>query len=318
VLTRELPEEWLRELAEKLLTPEEMAKIEALGGFEAIMQRLAELLAEQKGRHQGGSKWIGTAGTSPFGAFGYNPEGVRIGQHESRHRRAVKVWEKREFRDLDDTVELGTRNLKLALRRLRRFARQGAETELDLPNTIRSTANNAGTLDLKMVPERHNTVKVLLFLDIGGSMDDFVKLSEELFSAARSEFKHLEYFYFHNFPYERVWKHNRRRHDERMSTFDVLRTYGPDYKLIFVGDAAMSPYEITMPGGSVEHMNDEPGKVWLERLTSHYRRSAWLNPTPQGSWQHVRSIGITSELMGRRMYPLTVNGIDEMTKELSH
>ena len=221
VLPRELPEEWLRKLAEKLLTPEEMAKIEALGGFEALMQRLAELLAEQKGRHQGGSKWIGTAGTSPFGAFGYNPEGVRIGQHESRHRRAVKVWDKREFRDLDDTVELGTRNLKLALRRLRRFARQGAATELDLPDTIRSTAKNAGSLDLKLVPERHNAVKVLLFLDVGGSMDDFVKLSEELFSAARSEFKHLEYFYFHNFPYERVWKNNRRRHDERLSTFEV-------------------------------------------------------------------------------------------------
>jgi uncharacterized protein len=318
VVPRELPEEWLRKLAEKLLSPEEMAKIEALGGFEALMQRLAELLAEQKGRHQGGSKWIGTAGTSPFGAFGYNPEGVRIGQHESRHRRAVKVWEKREFRDLDDTVELGTRNLKLALRRLRKFARQGAETELDLPNTIRSTAKNAGMLDLKMVPERHNTVKVLLFLDVGGSMDDFVKLSEELFSAARSEFKHLEYYYFHNFPYERLWKNNRRRHDERISTFEVMRTYGPDYKLIFVGDAAMSPYEITMQGGSVEHMNDEPGRVWLERLTSHYRRSAWLNPTPRASWQHVRSIGMTSELMEGRMFPLTVNGIDEMAKELSH
>ena len=271
VLPRELPEEWLRKLAEKLLSPEEMAKIEALGGFEALMQRLAELLAEQKGSHQGGSKWIGTAGTSPFGAFGYNPEGVRIGQHESRHRRAVKVWEKREFRDLDDTVELGTRNLKLALRRLRRFARQGAETELDLPNTICSTANNAGKLDLKMVPERHNTVKVLLFLDVGGSMDDFVKLSEELFSAARSEFKHLEYFYFHNFPYEWGVEEQPPPARERMSHVAMcMRTYGPDYKLIFVGDAAMSPYEITMPGGSVEHMNDEPGKVWLERLTSHY------------------------------------------------
>ena len=223
VLPRDLPEEWLRKLAEKLLTPEEMAKIEALGGFEALMQRLAELLAEQKGRHQGGSKWIGTAGTSPFGAYGYNPEGVRIGQHESRHRRAVKVWDRRDFRDLDDTVEQGTRNLKLALRRLRRFARQGAATELDLPDTIRSTAKNAGSLDLKMVPERHNAVKVLLFLDVGGSMDDFVKLSEELFSAARSEFKHLEYFYFHNFPYERVWKNNRRRHDERLSTFEVMQ-----------------------------------------------------------------------------------------------
>ena len=318
VLPRELPEEWLRKLAEKLLSPEEMAKIEALGGFEALMQRLAELLAEQKERHQGGSKWIGTAGTSPFGAYGYNPEGVRIGQHESRHRRAVKVWDRRDFRDLDDTVEQGTRNLKLALRRLRRFARQGAATELDLPDTIRSTAKNAGTLELKMVPERHNAVKVLLFLDVGGSMDDFVKLSEELFSAARSEFKHLEYFYFHNFPYERLWKNNRRRHDERLSTFEVIRKYGPDYKLIFVGDAAMSPYEITMPGGSVEHMNDEPGRLWLERLTSHYTRAAWLNPTPRNSWQHVRSIGMTSELMEGRMYPLTVNGIDEMARELSH
>jgi uncharacterized protein with von Willebrand factor type A (vWA) domain len=314
----QIPEEWIRKLIEANLSDDDKALVKALGGWDKLMETLKLRLEEQRGRHQGGSKWIGTAGTSPFGAYGYNPEGVRIGQHESRHRRAVKVWDKREFRDLDDTVELGTRNLKLALRRLRRFARQGAETELDLPNTITSTAKNAGTLDLKMVPERHNTVKVLLFLDIGGSMDDFVKLSEELFSAARSEFKHLEYFYFHNFPYERVWKNNRRRHDERISTFDVLRTYGPDYKLIFVGDAAMSPYEITMPGGSVEHMNEEPGKVWLERLTSHYRRSAWLNPTPRNSWQHVRSIGITSELMAGRMYPLTVNGIDEMTKELSH
>src|ERR1700757_2013404 len=249
IKVEDLPEEWLRKLAEKLLSPEEMAKIQALGGFEALMQRLAELLAEQKERHQGGSRWIGTAGTSPFGAYGYNPEGVRIGQ--------------------------------------RKFARQGAATELDLPDTIRSTAKNAGTLDLKLVPERHNAVKVLLFLDVGGSMDDFVKLSEELFSAARSEFKHLEYFYFHNFPYERVWRNNRRRHDERISTFEVIRKYGPDYKLIFVGDAAMSPYEITMPGGSVEHMNEEAGKVWLERLTSHYRRSAWLNPTPRNTWQHV-------------------------------
>jgi uncharacterized protein len=318
VLSRDLPEEWLRKLAEKLLTPEEMAKIEAMGGFEALMDRLRELLAEQKGRHQGGSKWIGTAGTSPFGAYGYNPEGVRIGQHESRHRRAVKVWDKREFRDLDDTVELGTRGMKLALRRLRRFARQGAATELDLPDTIKSTANNAGSLDLKMVPERHNAVKVLLILDVGGSMDDYVKLSEELFSAARSEFKHLEYYYFHNCPYERLWKHNRRRHDEVVPTWQVLRTYGTDYKLIFVGDAAMSPYEISMSGGSVEHWNEEAGTVWLERLTTHYRRSAWLNPTPQRSWGHVRSISMMSDLMGGRMFPLTVNGIDDMTRELSH
>jgi uncharacterized protein len=318
VLPRDLPEEWLRKLAEKLLTPEEMAKIEALGGFEALMARLRELLAEQKGRHQGGSKWIGTAGTSPFGAYGYNPEGVRVGQHESRHRRAVKVWDRRDFRDLDDTVELGTRGMKLALRRLRRFARQGAATELDLPDTIRSTANNAGSLNLKMVPERHNAVKVLLCLDVGGSMDDYVKLSEELFSAVRAEFKHLEYYYFHNCPYERLWKHNRRRHEEVVSTWQVLRTYGPDYKLIFVGDAAMSPYEITMSGGSVEHWNEEAGAAWLQRLTSHYRRSAWLNPTPQRSWGHVRSIQMVRDAMAGCMYPLTVNGIDEMARELSH
>jgi uncharacterized protein with von Willebrand factor type A (vWA) domain len=294
-----------------------MEQIKSLGGFDAIMNRLKELLAEQKGRHQGGSKWIGTAGTSPFGAYGYNPEGVRIGQDESRHRRAIKVWDKREYRDLDDTVELGTRGMKLALRRLRRFARQGAATELDLPDTIRSTANNAGTLDLKMVPERHNTVKVLLFLDVGGSMDDHIRLTEELFSAARSEFKHLEYYYFHNFPYEKVWKNNRRRFEETIPTWQVLRTYGPDYKLIIVGDAAMSPYEITMPGGSVEHYNEEAGTVWLDRLCSHYRRSAWLNPTPRQSWGHVRSIMMVNDLMQHRMYPLTVNGIDEMTRELS-
>ena len=254
-----IPEEWLRKMAEKLLSPEEMKQIQAMGGLDALMDRLRELLREQKGRHQGGSKWIGTAGTSPFGAYGYNPEGVRIGQDGSRHRSAVKVWDKREFRDLDDDIEIGTRNIKLALRRLRRFARQGAPTELDLPDTIRSTANNAGTLDLKLVPERHNAVKVLLFLDIGGSMDEHVRISAELFSAARSEFKHLEYFYFHNCPYERVWKNNRRRHDEQMSTWQVLRTYGPDYKLIFVGDAAMSPYEVEMAGGSVEHWNEEFG-----------------------------------------------------------
>ena len=317
VKVEELPEEWLRKLAEKMLTPEEMAKIQALGGFEAIMQRLKELLEEQKGRHQGGSKWIGTAGTSPFGAYGYNPEGVRIGQHESRHRRAVKVWDRRDFKDLDDTVELGTRGMKLALRRLRRFARQGAATELDLDDTVRSTAKNAGTLDLKMVPERHNTVKVLLFLDVGGSMDDHVKLTAELFSAARTEFKHLEYYYFHNFPYERVWKNNRRRHEEVIPTWQVLRTYGPDYKLIIVGDAAMSPYEITMLGGSVEHFNDEAGVVWLERLLSQYQSAAWLNPTPRNSWAHVRSITMINDLMDGRMFPLTVNGIDEMTRELS-
>ena len=313
---RALPEEWLRKLAEKLLTPEEMAKIQALGGLEALMQRLAELLAEQKGRHQGGSKWIGTAGTSPFGAYGYNPEGVRIGQDKSRNRRAVKVWDKREFRDLDGDVELGTRNFRLALRRLRRFARQGAPVELDIPDTIRSTANNAGMLDLKLVPERHNAVKILLFLDVGGSMDEHVRLSEELFSACRTEFKHLEYFYFHNFTYERVWKENRRRHDRVVPTEEVLRTYGPDYRLIFVGDAAMSPYEILMPGGSVEHWNEEPGRAWLDRLTTHYRRSAWLNPTPEGGWAHTQSIGVVRQLMAGRMFPLTPDGIEAMTREL--
>ncbi len=313
---RALPEEWLRKLAEKLLTPEEMAKIQALGGLEALMQRLAELLAEQKGRHQGGSKWIGTAGTSPFGAYGYNPEGVRIGQDKSRHKRAVKVWDKREFRDLDGDADLGTRNFRLALRRLRRFARQGAPVELDLADTIRATANNAGSLDLKMVPERHNAVKILLFLDIGGSMDEHVRLSEELFSACRGEFKHLEHFYFHNFPYERVWKDNRRRHDLVTPTEEVLRTYGGDYRLIFVGDAAMSPYEITMPGGSVEHWNAEPGRAWLERMTGHYRRSAWLNPTPVGQWGYTQSIAMTRQLMEGRMFPLTPDGIEAMTREL--
>jgi uncharacterized protein with von Willebrand factor type A (vWA) domain len=242
---------------------------------------------------------------------------VRIGQDESRHRRAVKVWDKRDYKDLDDTVELGTRGMKIALRRLRRFARQGAATELDIDDTILSTAKNAGTLDLKMVPERHNTVKVLLFLDVGGSMDDHIRLTEELFSAARSEFKHLEYYYFHNFTYERVWKNNRRRHEAVIPTWDVLLKYGPDYKLIFVGDAAMSPYEITMQGGSVEHYNDEAGTVWLERMRQHYRHAAWLNPTPKQSWAHVRSINMVNDLMEGRMYPLTVNGIDEMTRELS-
>ncbi len=313
---RELPEEWLRKLAEKLLTPEEMEQVKALGGFEKLMETLRQRLAEQKGRHQGGSKWIGTAGTSPFGAHGYNPEGVRIGQNESRHRRAVKVWDKREFRDLDGDVELGTRNMKLALRRLRRFARQGAATELDLPGTIRSTANNAGHLDLQMVPERHNTVKVLLLLDIGGSMDDHIRVCEELFSAARSEFKHLEHYYFHNCPYERLWKTNRRRRESEVPTFEVLRTYGPDWKLILVGDATMSPYEISHAGGSVEHFNDEAGSVWMQRLTGHFRRNAWLNPQPERNWGHVGSLGMMRHLMEGRMFPLTLGGLDDMAREL--
>jgi uncharacterized protein len=314
--TASIPEEWLRKLAEKLLTEEEKRQIEALGGFDKLMETLRERLREQKGRHQGGSKWIGTAGTSPFGAEGYNPEGVRIGQAESRHRRAVKVWDKREFKDLDDDVEIGTRNIKLALRRLRRFARQGAATELDLPDTIRATANNAGTLDLKLVPERHNTVKVLLFLDIGGSMDDHVRVCAELFSAARAEFKHLEHFYFHNCPYERLWKSNRRRRDSEVSTYEVLRTYGPDYKAIFVGDAAMSPYEIIQPGGSVEHWNEEPGRVWLDRMLRHFRRSAWLNPMPERAWAGYHSAQLLRQAMENRMYPLTLGGLEAMTREL--
>jgi len=313
---RDLPAEWLRRMAEKHLTAEERAQVEALGGFDKLMEALQQRLAEQQGRHQGGSKWIGTAGTSPFGAYGYNPEGVRIGQDGSRHRRAVKVWDKREFRDLDDGVELGTRNIKLALRRLRRFARQGAATELDMDGTIRATAHNAGSLDLKMVPERHNAVKVLLFLDVGGSMDDHVRASEELFSAARSEFKHLQFYYFHNCPYERLWQQNHRRRDQAVPTEEVIRTYGPDYRAIFVGDATMSPYEIAAPGGSVEHWNDEPGAAWMGRLLAHWQRSAWLNPVPRDYWGGAQSIGMVRGLMGDRMYPLTPGGLDDMIREL--
>ena len=317
VAPQEIPEEWLRLVSEKILTKEEMAAIEALGGFEKLMETLRQRLEEQKERHEGGSKWIGTGGTSPFGANGYNPEGVRIGQKESRHRRAVKVWDKRDFRDLDGDIELGTRNMKVALRKLRRFARQGAATELDLPGTIHATANNAGTLDLIMVPERHNAVKILLLLDVGGSMDDHVKISQELFSAVRSEFKHLEYFYFHNCVYERVWKENRRRDDTSISTFELMRTYGRDYKLIFVGDATMSPYEIVQPGGSVEHLNGDAGRAWIERLTGHFKKSAWLNPSKEEYWRHTHSIQLLHQLMLGRMFPLTVSGIDDMTRELS-
>ena len=305
-----IPEEWLRRMAEKLLTEEEKKQIEALGGWEKLMETLRKRLEEQKGRHQGGGKWIGTAGTSPFGAYGYNPEGVRIGQNESRHRRAVKVWDRREFRNLDDTVELGTRNIKVALRRLRRFAREGNPEELDLDDTVRSTARNAGWLDLKMVPERHNAVKVLLFLDIGGSMDDHIRICEQLFSAARAEFKRLEYFYFHNFLYERVWRDNRRRATERVSTWDVMHTYPHDYKVIFVGDATMSPYEIVYPGGSVEHTNEEPGAVWMQRMLHVYPNAIWLNPQPESVWDYHESIRLTRELLGERMFPLTLEGLD--------
>ncbi len=313
---QELPEEWLRKLAERLLSDEEKAQVEALGGWEKLMETLKERLAEQKERHQGGSKWIGTAGTSPFGAYGYNPEGVRIGQDKSRNRRAVKVWDQREYKDYDDNAELGIRNIQLALRRLRKFARTGAEEELDMDGTIKATANNAGYLDLKLVPERHNNVKVLLFLDVGGSMDDYVHRCEELFSAAKTEFKHLEYFYFHNFIYESVWRNNRLRHSEKFSTLDVLNKYGNDYKVIFVGDATMSPYEILQPGGSVEHYNEEAGSVWLKRMTDFYRRSVWINPTAQEHWHWTASVRLTQELMGGRMHPLTAAGLETAMKAL--
>jgi uncharacterized protein with von Willebrand factor type A (vWA) domain len=313
----EIPEEWLKHMADKYLSDEEKAAIESLGGWEKIMETLKKRLEEQKGRHQGGSKWIGTAGTSPFGAYGYNPEGIRIGQQESRNRRAVKVWDAREYKNYDDSVELGTRNIKVALRRLRRFARDGSPDILDLDDTIRSTARNAGWLDLKMVPERHNAVKVLLFLDVGGSMDDHIKLCEELFSAARTEFKHLEYYYFHNFLYERVWKDNRRRMQEKISTWDVMHKYGQDYKLVFVGDATMSPYEITYPGGSVEHTNPEAGAVWLQRMLEIYEHAIWINPQPEAHWEYHESIEITKQLMGDRMFPLTLDGLDRAMRVLS-
>ena len=315
--TEEIPEEWLRKLAELALTEEEMAEVEAIGGFEKLMEELRKRLEEQRKRHQGGDRWIGTAGRSPFGAHGYNPEGVRIGQNGSRHRRAVKVWDRREYRNLDDTVVLGTRDIKVALRRLRRFAREGAALELDLPDTVRSTANNGGYLDLKLVPERRNAVKVLLFLDIGGSMDDHTRTCEELFSAASGEFKHLEYFYFHNFVYEYVWRDNRRRHRERIPTWDVMHTYASDYKLIVVGDATMSPYEIAFPGGSVEHWNEESGQIWLDRLLTAYPSAVWLNPVAERRWPHTQSLQMTRQLMGERMFPLTVDGLDRGMRELS-
>ncbi|MGN6621577.1 MAG: vWA domain-containing protein [Sphingomonas sp.] len=311
----ELPAEWLRAVAEKFLTPEEMAAIESLGSWDEIMETLKKRLEEQQGRHQGGNKWIGTGGTSPFGNSGYNPEGVRIGG-ESRHKRAVKVWDQRAFRNLDNTRELGTRNIKLALRRLRRFAREGAADELDLDATIEGTARQ-GWLDVRLRPERHNAVKLLLFLDVGGSMDPFVKLCEELFSAATSEFKNLEFFYFHNCPYEGVWKDNRRRFTERTPTWDVLHKFGHDYKLVFVGDASMSPYEITHPGGSVEHMNEEAGAVWMHRLTNTYPAAVWLNPVPEAQWGYSQSVRIIRELMTDRMYPLTLDGLDEAMRELT-
>ena len=310
-----IPDEWLRKIAELHLSDDEKAKIAELGGWEKIMEELQKRLAEQSERHQGGSKWIGTGGTSPFGAYGYNPAGIRIGQKESRHRRAIKVWDKREFKDLAGTAEIGTRNIKVALRRLRQFARTGAPSELDLDHTVRGTAEK-GYLDIHMRPERHNTLKLLMFFDIGGSMDDHVKDVEDLFSAARSEFKHLEYYYFHNCLYEGVWKDNARRYTDKTDTWQVLNTYPSDYKVIFVGDASMSPYEITVAGGSVEHMNPEAGAIWLRRVTDIYKHAVWLNPVAQYHWDWTASIGIVSKLMGGRMYPLTLDGLDAATREL--
>lgn len=311
-----IPEEWLRKLAEKYLTEEERAQVEALGGFDTLMETLRERLREQEGRHQGGSEWIGTAGTSPFGAQGYNPEGVRIGQDESRHRRAVKVWDKREFRNFDDTVEIGTRNIKVALRRLRRWARDGAAEELDLDRTIRATAEQ-GWLDVVTRPERRNAVKVLLFLDVGGSMDDHVRMVDELFSAARAEFRHFEHFYFHNCLYEGLWRENRRRWDAQVSTAEILRTFGPDYRAIFVGDAAMSPYEITHPGGANEHWNAEPGALWLARVREAWPQSIWLNPLPQGAWVRTTSVGMVAEIFEGRMFPLTLAGLESGIRALA-
>lgn len=311
----DLPQEWLEKMAEKHLTAEEKAEIEALGGFDKLMETLKERLKEQEGRHQGGNKWIGTAGTSPFGAYGYNPEGVRIGQSESRHQRAVKVWDKREFRNFDDSVELGTRNIKVALKRLRNWAREGAEEELDLNGTIRATAEN-GYLDVKMRPERHNAVKVLLFLDVGGSMDPHIKVVEELFSAARTEFKHLEYYYFHNCLYEGVWRDNHRRWSEQTPTDEVLRTYGSDYKCIFVGDASMSPYEIAYPGGANEHWNAEAGQVWLQRAREQWPSHLWINPLPEKYWGYTQSIQMITEIFEGRMVPMTLAGIEAGMRDL--
>lgn len=311
-----IPEDWLRQEFERLLTAEEREQLKTLGSLQELLDTLQKRLQEQKGRHAGGSKWVGTGGTSPFGHGGYHPEGIRIGG-ESRHKRAVKVWEKREFRNLDDSVELGTRNIKVALKRLRQFARTGAHQELDLEGTIRATARNAGHLDLKMVPERHNAVKVLLFLDVGGSMDPHVQVCEELFSACRSEFKHLEYFYFHNFVYESVWQDNLRRYQERIPTLDVLHKYGDDYKVIFVGDASMAPYEIALAGGSVEHWNEEAGAVWMRRIRQTWKKTLWLNPVAPRYWDYTHSIQMVRDLMEDQMYPMTLEGLDQAMRWLS-
>ena len=311
LLSAAIPDEWLRKEFEASLSDEEMARIQSKGGLQELLEEFQRRLEEQKERHQGGNKWIGTGGTSPYGAHGYNPEGIRIGQDEGRHGRAVKVWDQRRFRDLDDSIEIGTRNIKMALRRLRKFARSGAQEELDIDDTISSTARKGGLLDIKMVPERHNAVKVLLFFDVGGSMDPYVRVCEELFSAARTEFKHMEYFYFHNFVYEAVWKKSRRRMAETTPLFDILHKYGRDYKIIFVGDASMAPYEITHPGGSIEHYNEEAGAIWMQRICDTFDHLVWLNPTPKQHWEHTYSTRIVRELIDDRMYPLTVKGLEE-------
>jgi len=313
-----IPEEWLRKEFERLLSDEDKAKVEALGGWDKLMETLKKRLEEQKGRHAGGRKWIGTGGTSPFGAYGYNPEGIRIGQESGGNRSAVKVWDERTFRNLDGDVELNTRNIKVALRRLRRFAREGLPEELDMDGTIAGTARNAGYLDLHLVPERRNRVKVLLFLDVGGSMDPHVRVCEELFSATKTEFRHLEYFYFHNCPYDYVWRDNARRNNERVATWDILHKYGPDWKVIFVGDAAMSPYELVQAGGSVEYANDEPGVVWLKRIAEHFRRVIWWNPEPSRAWEYTRSTQIVLQAVGPRMFPLTLDGIAQGINALRH
>ncbi len=313
----DLPMEWLKRQLQREFTAEEKAAIQAMGGLDKLLERLRELLEEQKERHQGGSKWIGTGGTSPFGNGGYNPEGIRIGGPSAGNRTAVKVWEQRAYRDYDDQLELGTRNIKVALRRLRKFAREGAEEELDLDDTIASTARNAGWLDIRMVPERHNTIKVLMLLDVGGTMDDHIRQTEELFSAAKSEFKHLEFYYFHNCVYDFLWKNNRRRHAERFDTWDIIRKYNPDYRLILVGDATMSPYEILQPGGSVEYNNEEAGAVWLRRLVERFPKFAWLNPEPEGVWEYRQSIAVIRQVMQNRMYPVTLQGLERAMRELS-
>lgn len=311
-----IPDDWLRSEFMKNLSEEDKAKIESLGGLEKLIEEFKKRLKEQEERHEGGNKWIGTGGTSPFGQEGFHPEGIRVGSN-GKNKKAVKVWDKRDFKNLDDNVELGTRNIKVAMRRLRKFARTGAADELDLDDTISSTARNAGLLDIKMVPERHNAVKVLLFLDVGGSMDPHVRVCEELFSAARTEFKHLEYFYFHNFVYESVWKNNVRRHNERTSMLDIMHKYSHDYKVVFVGDASMSPYEILQPGGSVEHWNEEAGEMWMRRLQDVYDKVIWINPVPEEDWQYTQSVGITNQLMEGHMYPLTLKGLEEGMSYLS-